>query len=168
MPASTGSSPCYGSRASTPVTPAARAIPHPSPAPIGSFRQTGLEANEAGFGGVERFPHYGVLLDPELSNLGVVTVGAGLSLLRSSSLDLVYHSYRLVEPASSLRNARLEVALTGRHRGLGEEIDLVLAVEEWERFELDLVGSAFRAGRAFGEAEDEWSYAAFLALRMAF
>ena len=87
---------------------------------------------------------------------------------RSSSLDLVYHSYRLVEPASSLRNARLEVALTGQNGFLGEEIDLVLALEEWERFELDVIGSAFRAGRAFGEAQDEWSYAAFLAVRVAF
>ncbi len=50
-----------------------------------SFRQTGIEVNEAGFGGVERFDHYGFLLEPELSNLGIVTVGAGLSLL---SLEL--------------------------------------------------------------------------------
>ncbi|MGQ0592777.1 MAG: hypothetical protein ACT4QB_09040 [Gammaproteobacteria bacterium] len=74
---------------------------------------------------------------------------------------------RLVEPASSLRNARLEVALTGRHRGLGEEIDLVLALEEWDRFEFAVIGSAFRAERAFGEAHDEWSYAAFLAMNVA-
>jgi len=60
------------------------------------------------------------------------------------------------------------VALTGRHRGLGEEIDLVLALEEWERFELDVIGSAFRAGRAFWEAQDEWSYAAFLTMLVAF
>ncbi|MBA2594528.1 MAG: hypothetical protein H0U97_20715 [Gammaproteobacteria bacterium] len=71
---------------------------------------------------------------------------------RSSSLGLVYHTCRLVEPASSLRNACLETRLTGRHRGLGEEIRPVLALEEWERFELDVIGSAFRAGRAFGEA----------------
>jgi hypothetical protein len=37
-----------------------------------------------------------------------------------------------------------------------------------ERFELDLIGSAFRAGRAFAQAQDEWSYAAFLAVRLAF
>ena len=41
-------------------------------------------------------------LDPELSNLSIVTVGAGVELLRSSSLDLVYHYYRLVEPADSI------------------------------------------------------------------
>jgi alginate production protein len=142
--------------------------PTPESETDSAFRQTGLETNEAGFGGVERFPHYGVLLDPELSNLGVVMVGTGLSLLRSSSLDLVYHAYRLVEPAAALRDARLEASLTGRQRALGEEIDLVLAVEEWERYEFDLIGSAFRAGPAFGEAQGRWSYAAFLALRMAF
>ncbi len=133
-----------------------------------SFRQTGLEGNEAGFGGVERFSHYGVLLEPELSNLGVVTAGAGLTLLSASSLDLVYHHYRLVEPATSLRNAALDIRLTGQDLSLGQEVDLVLALEEWERFELGLIGSAFRAGRAFGEAEDDWSFGAFLILRVLF
>jgi alginate production protein len=133
-----------------------------------SFRQTGIHANEAGFGGVERFAHYGVLLDPELSNLGILTIGAGLSLLRSSSLDLIYHHYRLVEPAPFLRDAGLTATLTGKHRDLGTEIDVVLALEEWERLEFELIASAFRAGRAFGEEEGTWSYRGFLAMRIAF
>jgi hypothetical protein len=134
----------------------------------GAFRQTNLEANEAGFGGVERFAHYGIALDPELSNLGILTVGAGISLLRSSSLDLVYHYYRLVEPAESLRDSRLDVTLDGEHRDLGHGIDLVLAVEEWERFELYGALSAFRADRAFGMERGTWSYGGFLALRVPF
>ncbi|MCI4567070.1 alginate export family protein [Lysobacter sp. CFH 32150] len=133
-----------------------------------AFRQTGLHANEAGFGGVQRYGHYGVLLDPELSNLQVLTFGAGLTLLQSSSLDLVHHRYRLVEPATSLRDARLDVALTGTHRELGSGIDAVLALEEWERFEFEFVAAAFRAGPAFGSAEGSWSYGGFLALRIAF
>jgi hypothetical protein len=56
-------------------------------------------------------------------------IGAGLSLLRSSSLDLIYHHYRLVEPAPFLCDARLEDTLTGEHRDLGTEIDVVLALE---------------------------------------
>ena len=133
-----------------------------------SYRQTGIQENEAGFGGVERFAHYGVLLDPELSNLQVWTVGAGLSLLRSSSLDLVYHYYRQVEPAPFLRAARIDLPLTGRHRDLGHELDLVLALEEWERVELELIGSAFRAGRAFGSERGNFSYGAAFVLRVAF
>jgi len=142
--------------------------PDPEEGTDRSFRQTGLQANEAGFGGVERFPHYGLLLDPELSNLHVVTLGAGLSLLRSSSLDLVYHHFQLVEAASSLRDARIEVELDARHRHLGDELDLVLAVEEWERVEFDVALSAFRAGSAFGVERGTFSYGGFFAFRVAF
>jgi hypothetical protein len=133
-----------------------------------SFRQTGIQANEAGYGGVERFSHYGFLLDPELSNLGITTLGAGLSLFDSSSLDLVYHRYRLVERADSLLDSRLEATLTGENHAVGQEIDLVLAVEEWERLELFFVASGFRADRAFGEDDGKWSYGGVAALRFAF
>ena len=133
-----------------------------------SFRQTSLQANEAGFGGVQRYPHYGVLLDPELSNLRVLTLGAGLSLLRSSSLDVVHHRYRLDRPAGSLRDARLELELDAAHRDLGSAIDVVLALEEWERVEFSGALSGFRAGRAVVGAEGRWSYGAFLAIRIAF
>jgi alginate production protein len=75
------------------------------------------------------FAHYRVLLDPELSNLGILTIRAGLSLLRSSSLEIVYHHYRSVEPAPFLRDAWLEDTLTGEHHDLGTEIDIVLALE---------------------------------------
>ena len=133
-----------------------------------SFQQTGLQANESGFGGVERFPHYGVVLDPELSNLSIPTVGVGLSLLESSSVDLVYHHYRLVEHAEALRDSRLEFDLNGQSRDLGDEVDLVLAVEEWERLELEFVAAAFRAGQAFGHERGTWSYGGFAAVRYGF
>lgn len=83
-----------------------------------AFRQNGLQSNEAGFGGVERYPSYGLLLDPEPSKLQIATVGAGVSLWRSSSLYLVYHHYRLAQPADSLRDAGLDVELDGNHRAL--------------------------------------------------
>jgi hypothetical protein len=133
-----------------------------------SFQQTRLEANEAGFGGVERFAQYGVALDPELSNLGVLTIGAGIGLLRSSSLDLVYHHYVQLEPANELRDAALELELTGRSRAVGQAVDLVLAIEEWERVELELIGSAFRGGRALGDEQGTWSASGLAAIRIAF
>ena len=54
---------------------------------------------------------------PELSNLGIVTVGAGLSLFRSSSLDLVYHHYRLDEPERG--PARFAARVRARRRARG-------------------------------------------------
>lgn len=133
-----------------------------------AFRQTNLQANETGFGGVQRFPSYGVTLDPELSNLGILTLGAGLSLGRSSSFDLVYHRYRLADPAPSLRNARLPTTLTGQDRDVGQGIDAVLAIEEWAWLELELIASGFRAGRAFGPRAGQWSYWASFVVRINF
>jgi len=133
-----------------------------------AYRQSGLHANETGFGGVRRFPHYGRLLDPELSNLAVATAGAGISLFDSSSLDLVYHYYHLLQRADSLRSARLETVLDGRHHALGHGLDLVLAIEEGDRFELDLSGSLFRGGSAFGPRRGEWAFGGLAALRIAF
>jgi alginate production protein len=131
------------------------------------FRQTGLQANEAGFGGVERFPSYGLLLAPELSNLSVVTVGAGLSLLRSSSLDLVYHHYQRVDPGRGLRDPELDATLDDRHHDLGHGVDLVLALEEWERLEFTFALAALRAGDAFTDRPGTWSYGGYAAVRSA-
>jgi hypothetical protein len=133
-----------------------------------SYQQSDLQSNEAGLGGAERFSLYGVLLDPELSNLGILTLGAGVTLFANSSLDLVYHHYQLAERADSLRGARLETELSVAHRTLGDEFDLVVAIEEWERLEFEFAATAFRAGRAFGAQSGDWSWGGFLALRLAF
>jgi alginate production protein len=134
----------------------------------GSYRQTDLQANEAGFGGVERFPSYGLLLRPELSNIGIVTAGAGVSLLRSSSLDLVYHGYRLVDRSGELGDIGLELDLDHRHRQLGHSVDLVLAVEEWERLEFDAAASVLRTGPALAHGSHRWVVGGFLAVRYGF
>jgi alginate production protein len=134
----------------------------------GGYRQSGIQVNEAGFGGVERFDSYGLLLRPELSNLHILTLGAGVSLLRSSSLDLVYHYYRLDRPATALRDSRLDFELDGRHKDLGHAVDLFLAVEEWERFEFDVAASLLRTSNSFVEGGSSWVVGGFVAVRYAF
>jgi alginate production protein len=133
-----------------------------------SFRQTGLQTNEAGFGGVKHFAHYGAALDPELSNLRIATLGIGAAPSRSSSVDVVYHHYRLAAAATSLRGARIDAELTGSSRALGSGIDVVAAVEAAERFELSVIASTFRAGAAFGPQQGQRYWFGGLALRVAF
>jgi ABC-type glycerol-3-phosphate transport system substrate-binding protein len=67
-----------------------------------------------------------------------------------------------------MRQARIETPLTGVNRTLGDEIDLVVAIEEWERLEFDVAAAAFRAGRAFGQQDGAWSFGAFLGVRVGF
>ena len=140
--------------------------PNPGDETDRAFRQTGLATNEAGFGGAQRFPHYGIGLNPQLSNLKIVTLGAGLNILKSSSVDLVFHRYQLANSADAQRNARVDGALSGKNVGSG--VDLVLAIEEWERLEFELSVSAFRAGSGFGENAGKRSYFGFAGMRIAF
>ncbi len=132
-----------------------------------AFRQTGIQGNESGFGGVERFHHYGVLLAPELSNLRVLTLGVGMSLFTASSLDLIFHDYHLLARADELFDSALELELSGRRKHVGSELDLVLAVEEWARVQFEMRGAIFRAGAAVDSPHD-WSFGGFATLRVAF
>ena len=118
-------------------------------APAQGFRQTGLQDNNSHFGGVEGFRYYGQALDPELSNLGVASLGIGFPLLSDSSLDLVYHRYWQHRRAPFLRDAGLDRDPSGVSRQLGDGFDLVVGLQEWEHLELEIVIGAFHAGRAF-------------------
>ncbi|MCA9502305.1 MAG: alginate export family protein [Spirochaetaceae bacterium] len=132
------------------------------------FRQTGLQDDTDKFGGVATFNYYGELLDPELANLEVWTAGLGFRFLRASSLDLVYHRYAQDELAAYLRDANLRRRPYGRDRDLGDELDVVLGIEEWERFEIKAVFAVFWPGQAFGRGEDRESYLGSLRFRMNF
>lgn len=135
-----------------------------------SFRQTGLQDNNAKFRGVDRFRYYGELLDPELSNLRVGTAAIGFTFWNESSVEILYHWYRQDRAAKFLRDATIRRQPAGRKKSIGHEIDLVVGIEEWEHIEIELVGAAFRAGSAYGDdiandveaIEGDWSYLALL------
>jgi alginate production protein len=118
-----------------------------------SFRQTGLQSNAGRFRGVHSFRYYGELLDPELSNLEIGTLALGFPFLRSSSIELVAHSYRQVTPATSLRRSRLRTRPSGVDEDLGAGLDVVIGFHEWERARFRLFGSWFRPGSAYGALE---------------
>jgi hypothetical protein len=125
------------------------------------FRQTGIHSNEGRFNGVNYFHYYGELLQPELSNLQIWTVALGFPFWRSSSVEFVYHLYRQVHPAPFLRDARVDADPTGKKRGIGQEWDVVLGLQEWKRVEIELIGSLFRAGRAYGPLSGKNAFGLF-------
>ena len=107
---------------------------------------------------MDRFRIYGELLQPELSNLGILTASVGMEFGRDRSVELAYHSYRQQEPAEELRDARIKADLTGTSRDVGEEVDVIFGFQQWKHVELEVVGSAFRSGDAYGELAGEWAY----------
>jgi ubiquinone/menaquinone biosynthesis C-methylase UbiE len=114
----------------------------------GTFRQTGFEDNTGRFSGVTSFNYYGELLDVELANLAIWTVGAGFHLAEDTSLDLVYHRYKQLVADDRLR-ADLEVDPTGDNSFIGSAVDLIIGMEEIENLEIEIDLAAFMPGRAF-------------------
>jgi alginate production protein len=119
----------------------------------GAFRQTGLQENEGRWSGVTRFKYYGELLDPELSNLAIATMGLGLRPTERSSVDLVYHEYRQQIASLALRGATLAADPSGLTRELGRELDLVVGYDGVKGLEVKGVFSYFIPGQAFPRAD---------------
>ena len=119
------------------------------------FRQTGLQSNELKFAGLSEFKRYGEVLDPELSNLRIVTVGVGFRPFRDVSLDFVYHDYHLVAWAETLRNSAVTAEMNQgpvASNDVGSEFDIILGfrnVFNVQRLGIDLRVGKFFPGDAF-------------------
>ncbi len=130
------------------------------------FRQTGLQDNNAKVGGVTSIRYYGELVDPELSNLAILTIGAGTRITRNTSLDLLVHYYSQDEASNVLRDTSLDMKPDGVHTDLGWEVDLVLGSRALKSWDIELVGAAFMPGDAFPNGDT--AYLAKLQLRYSF
>lgn len=120
------------------------------------FRQTGLQSNEGRLGGVPRLKYYGEALDPELSNLQILTAGLGFRPAPNVSVDLVYHHYRLNKIADEIRNSALTALMnqddTRLSKDAGRGLDIVLGFRNLfgvRRLGLDLRAGWFFPGKAF-------------------
>jgi alginate production protein len=116
------------------------------------FRQTGYEDNVGGLGGVTYVRYYGELLDPELSNIRILTLGLGFRPLRRSSIEAFYHSYRQDRADDKLRSDLIDPPArpNGVSRDVGWELDMLLGVSEiWQRISLSWVVAVFSPHQAF-------------------
>ena len=120
------------------------------------FRQTGLQSNETAFAGPAKFKGYGEALDPELSNLHVVTAGVGGRPAPNVSLDIVYHLYWLSELATEMRDSALTAPINQvegqQSKALGSGVDIVLGLRNLfgiRRLAVDLRAGLFFPGSAF-------------------
>ncbi len=131
-----------------------------------TFRQTGLHDNNASFDGVTSFRYYGELVDPELSNLGIVTLGVGTRLAERTSLDIVFHRYLQDHAVASLASSDLSATPNGTDPHIGSELDVILGMRESKVWDLELVAAYFDPGAAFTN-EDE-AFLAKVQLRLRF
>ncbi len=115
----------------------------------GNFQQTGLQNNQWRFNGITQFRYYGEVVDPELSNLVITTAAFGVLPTENLSVDLVYHSYTLVEKRDILRRADIEEHLTGKSRDVGQAVELVIGYRIGEKIRGSAVVGCFSPGDAY-------------------
>ena len=119
-----------------------------------NFRQTGLHDNEHELDGLADFRYYGVVLEPELSNLEILTVGLGVKPSERLSMHLLYHAYRQHQASPTLRDTNLDADPNGRDRNLGSAIDLVMGVELSRQLSVDVELGYFMPGGAFDDDDN--------------
>lgn len=122
-----------------------------------NFRQTGLHDNNNRYNGVDRFRYYGELSRPELSNISIFSLSAGFPMLKSSSVEFLYHRYVQVVASENLPG-KIKADPNGIDRELGWEVDAVFGIEEWKRLELEILGAVYRSGAAFGANANKLAY----------
>jgi alginate production protein len=116
------------------------------------YRQTGYQDNTDYFGGYRTIQYYGELLDPELSNIIIKTVGAGIKPHRIISAEIIYHNYKQDHPDDNLRGNLIDPPARpdGVNDDIGSEFDFIFAVVNvWERFNFSWILAVFNPGQAF-------------------
>jgi alginate production protein len=117
------------------------------------FRQTGLQSNEGRFAGVSEFKYYGETVDPELSNLKILTADLGFRPTPDISVDLVFHKYWLYDKAEDeeLRNSGITALMnqddTRSSKDVGNAFDIVIGFRSL--FGIRRLGTDLRAGWFF-------------------
>ncbi|MFK8079548.1 MAG: alginate export family protein [Granulosicoccus sp.] len=127
------------------------------------FRQSGLHSNDFALNGKNSFRYLGEVMDPELTNIQIVTVGAGFNLSRSWSTDIALHHYSQVEIEDSLRGSDVEFDPLGESAELGYGADIVLAYDPDRPYDIKGTAGLFEPGDAF-ENEQEMAWLAKIEL----
>lgn len=122
----------------------------------GNFRQTQMQDNNGKFGGVTSFRYYGELVDPELANMHIGTLGIGYRFTSKSSIDLVGHYYTQDKAFRRIIDSDLDQRPNGIDRELGWEIDAVIGWRPVRSWDFELVIGRFTPGKAFRIRDDAW------------
>lgn len=122
----------------------------------GNFRQTGLQDNNGKFGGVTSFRYYGELVDPELANLHIGTLGIGFRFAPKGSIDLVGHYYRQDKAVRDILDSDIDQRPDGINRELGWEVDAIVGWRPVRAWDFEFVVGWFKPGEAFRRNDDAW------------
>jgi len=117
------------------------------------FRQTGYQDNVGYFGGVRTLHYYGEVVDPELSNIKIWTLGTGFRPRENASLEIIYHIYKQdrLDNKKVRGNLRYPPPIpNGVSDDLGWGLDFALGLANlWDRASFVWTFGLFKPGDAY-------------------
>jgi len=114
-----------------------------------NFRQTSLNDNTSRFNGLKRYHYYGILTQPDLTNLRIATADLGLRPSDAWSVNFSFHNYRQAVSVRRLGEMEITLRPNGRHPVLGREFDAVFAVRKLRYTDLNFYFGVFLPGPGF-------------------
>jgi alginate production protein len=145
-----------------------------------AFRQTGLQGNQGRLGGSgTTVRSYGEVLNPELTNLHILTAGVTVPVLISSDISVFYHDYYLVNKDGQMRSADISASLDGSGSHVGQALDVIgnfnvdkelgVDVAPLRTTNLRFSVGAFQAGTAYiKRGEDDVAFRGLMEFRVGF
>lgn len=118
------------------------------------FRQSGLQSNDFALNGKNSFRYLGEVVDPELTNIQIITLGVGVDLSKDWSADFAAHHYQQMEAQNAFRGSDIEYNPLGVNDELGFGADLIVAYQPNKRLDIKGTAGAFAPGDAFDDDQD--------------
>ena len=118
------------------------------------FRQSRLQSNDFALNGKNKFRYLGEVVDPELTNIQILTLGVGADLSKAWRADIVVHSYQQVELEETLRGSDIEFSPLGIDDDLGKAADVIVAYQPNKNLQITGTAGAFVPGDAFDSTRD--------------
>lgn len=121
------------------------------------YRQSGLHSNDFRANGYSRFRYLGEVLDPELANLQVLTLGIGAQSGKRWSGDFALHTYQQVKLENNIRGSDLAFEPDGNSKDLGWGLDVIVAWQRSDQLEFQAKAGILEPGSAFSnDAGTAW------------
>ena len=113
------------------------------------FLQPRTSNNKGYMFGATRYRYYGEMLDPQLSNIQILSLYAGIAIYGNVHLEFNYHKYAQNTASTQLRSSNLFIQPNGLDTDIGQGFDVILGGKFENGQEVQLVISGFYGGDAF-------------------
>ncbi len=121
----------------------------------GLFLQPSSSNNKGYILGKTRYRYYGEMLDPELSNIQILSLYAGTIAFENTYLEFNYHKYTQNIASAQLKSSNLITQTNGLSKDIGQGVDVIWGGKFDSRQEVQLIISGFFGGGAFANVSQK-------------